>query len=224
VEPGDERGRWQPERLREVIAAGEGRQVEFKRGLPRDEKTARTLVAFANTRGGLLLVGVGDRGELLGAPKPAQAIERLREIAAHGVEPPIEVELERVELDGHVLVACWVPLSRLRPHAARRPDGEWETVVRAGSSNREASGATKKAIGAASSTKEPADELERRVLAWVRSVSRGGAAADSPATVDGFCEAQNIGRQRARRAFIALERSGHLVGHGLGARRTFSPA
>lgn len=64
MEQENSQARWTSERLREVIAAGEGRQVEFKRGLPRDEKTARTLVAFANTRGGLLIVGVGDRGEL----------------------------------------------------------------------------------------------------------------------------------------------------------------
>ncbi|MCY3002808.1 MAG: ATP-binding protein [Planctomycetota bacterium] len=212
----------EPEDLRSVIAKGEGRQVEFKRGLPRDHKTARTLVAFANTRGGLLLIGVGDKSELLGAPKPRVTLERLREIAEHSVEPPVAVELALVELDGKKLVACWVPLSAQRPHSVRRPDGELETVVRAGSSNRGASGPTLKAIGATSHA--PPDELERRVLNWVGLVSRGGAAANSPATIDGFCKAQNIGRQRARRAFIELERSGRLVGHGLGARRTFSVA
>lgn len=208
--------------VRELIAAGEGRQVEFKRGLPRDEKTARTLVAFANTRGGMLLVGVGDRGEVLGAPKPRATLERLRAIAGHAVEPPVAVELALVTLEEKPIVACWVPLSAQRPHAVRHGDGELETVVRAGSSNRMASGATERAIGNA--TRRPLEPLERRVLDWVGLVSRGGAAADSPATVDGFCRAQNIGRQRARRAFIELERSGHLVGHGLGARRTYSPA
>jgi len=208
--------------VRELIAAGEGRQVEFKRGLPRDEKTARTLVAFANTRGGMLLVGVGDRGEVLGAPKPRATLARLRAIAGHAVEPPVEVELALVTLEEKPIVACWVPLSAQRPHAVRHGYGELETVVRAGSSNRMASGATERAI--ANATRRPLDPLERRVLDWVGLVSRGGAAADSRANVDGFCEAQNIGRQRARRAFIELERSGHLVGHGLGARRTYSPA
>ena len=52
------------------IAEGEGKSLEFKRGLPRDVRVARTLCAFANTRGGLLLIGVGDRGEIVGAPRP----------------------------------------------------------------------------------------------------------------------------------------------------------
>lgn len=212
------------ESLRELLAAGEGRQVEFKRGLPRDEKVARTLAAFGNTRGGLLLVGVGDRGEVLGAPRPRATLERLREIAAQCVEPAVRVELALVQLDERPLVACWVPLSPARPHAVRYPGGELETVVRAGSSNREASGATLKAIRLANHSRPALGELEKRVLEWVTQISRGGSAAQSSASVDGFCKAQNIGRQRARRAFTELERSGRLIGHGLGARRTFSPA
>ncbi|NOT31836.1 MAG: ATP-binding protein, partial [Planctomycetes bacterium] len=68
--------------LARLIAGGEGKQLEFKRGLPGDPKVARTLCAFANTRGGLLLIGVGDRGELVGAPRPRESMSRLRAVAA----------------------------------------------------------------------------------------------------------------------------------------------
>jgi hypothetical protein len=49
-----------------ALAKGEGTRREFKRTLPRDDKVARTLCAFANTRGGLLLVGVTDRKRVHG--------------------------------------------------------------------------------------------------------------------------------------------------------------
>jgi hypothetical protein len=41
------------------------------------------------------------------------------------------------------------------------------------------------------------------------------------ATIAAFARAQNIGMQRARAAFLLLEREGHLVGHGPGAQRVY---
>ena len=211
-----------PSELAAQIAHGEGKQLEFKRGLPRDEKTARTLAAFANTRGGLLLIGVGDRGELIGAPKPRQTLERLREIAESSIVPPLAVELGLVELEAHTIVCCSVALSPKRPHAVLRAGAEPEIVVRAGSSNRAADGPTLKALKRQRGSRAGLDELSKRALEWVDRLSRNGTLADSPATVGRFCDAFNIGRQRGRRAFIELEREGLLVGHGFGARRVFS--
>lgn len=213
---------WSADELREWIKAGEGRTIEFKRGLPRDDKTARTLAAFANTRGGLLLVGIGDRGEVLGAPHPRRTLERLRAIGLHGLQPSLALEPELVELDGRPIVVCPVAVSRERPHQVVHPDGSAEIVVRAGSSNRGADGATLRALKEHRVRKASLTELEKRVLEWVRRVSRDGAACDSPATVEAFCRAQNIGKQRAKRAFVDLERHGYLVGHGAPARRSFS--
>src|SRR5262245_16438696 len=98
-----------------LIAEGEGKQLEFKSGLPRDERAARTLAAFANTRGGTLLVGIGDRGEVLGAPHPRETARKLRAIASANVEPPVSIDVALVDVDGRPIVCCWVPLSASRP-------------------------------------------------------------------------------------------------------------
>ncbi len=207
-----------------LAAAGEGRRVEFKRGLPRDEKTARTLAAFANTRGGMLLVGIGDRGEVLGAPHPRRTLEKLLEIAARGLEPALAVEVAIVTVGARRIVCCSVPLSALRPHAVLHGDDDAEIVVRSGSSNRAADGATLKALREQRGAKKRVDALEQRVLEWVDARSRNGAAAQTDATISGFADFANIGKQRARRAFVELERSGLIVGHGIGARRVYSRA
>ena len=208
--------------LLELIAGGEGRTLEFKRGLPRDEKTARSLVAFANTRGGILLVGVGDRGELIGAPRPKQTLEHLREIAEFGIEPPLAVETELVVVEGHKIVCCSVPLSPKRPHAVLRAEGEPEIVMRAGSSNRVASGPTLRALRAQTDAKRRLDELDRRILAWVDTRSRNAQNPGGNATLKDFIAEFNIGTQRARRAFINLERAGLLIAHGVGRNRVYS--
>ncbi len=212
-----------PEELRRLVAKGEGKALEFKCGLPRDEKVARTLCAFANTRGGLLLVGVDDRGVFRGAPRARETRSRLRAVAAGWLDPPLSVETGSVEVDGARVVWCSVPLSPARPHAAIDLEGRRLVLVRAGSSNRAASGATLAAIRVPAASRG-LDLLQRQVLAWVVARSRAARAPGGDATVAGFARAHNVGLQRARRAFTHLELAGKLVGHGAGARRVFGPA
>ncbi len=204
-----------PIELARRIAEGEGKELEFKRGLPVDAKLARTLCAFANTRGGLLLIGVGDRGELVGAPRPRETMARVRAVAAERVEPALTVQVGAVLLGGRRIVWCSVAIAPLRPHVRLDEAGEREFVVRVGASNRRASGATLSSIRAQRAAGAQPDELERRILRWL-------AAEPEPATVAGFARAHNIGRQRALRAFTRLELAGRLVGHGAGSRRAYA--
>lgn len=208
-----------PEELARRIAEGEGKTLEFKRGLPGAPKVARTLAAFANTRGGLLLIGVGDRGELVGAPRPRETLASLRQVASEWVEPALELQAGVVELAGVRLVWGSVPLSPARPHAALDAQGARELVVRVGSSNRRASEATLKALKAQVSGSGSLGELERSILRWLATRSLG----EHGVTVDEFVRERNIGRQRARRAFTHLELAGRVVAHGSGAQRRYSP-
>jgi len=211
-----------PEDIRARIEEGEGKNLEFKRGLPRDEKTARTLCAFANTRGGLVLIGVGDRGELWGAPHPRETAARLRTIAAGSIEPPLAVEVGKSVIDERTIVWCSVPLSPLRPHAVRHSSGEKEIVVRAGSSNRVASGAALARIRVQGGASKGLSPLQRSALEWVTSYNKTARDPGGSATVAAFAKQRNIGLQRARRTFTELELAGRLIGHGAGAKRVFS--
>ncbi|MEO0652618.1 MAG: ATP-binding protein, partial [Planctomycetota bacterium] len=106
--------------VRRLIAEGEGSRVEFKRGLPRPQKVARTLAAFANTRGGHFLVGVDDNGRLVGAPRPDETARELAEIGRDWVEPPVRVATRVIDVDGARVVIGWVRLSEQRPHRVGR--------------------------------------------------------------------------------------------------------
>jgi predicted HTH transcriptional regulator len=48
--------------IKNLIAEGEGQELDFKYHVSSASKIARTLVAFANTDGGRLLIGVKDNG------------------------------------------------------------------------------------------------------------------------------------------------------------------
>lgn len=52
--------------LWQEIQQGESKTLEFKQQLPKGEQLAKTLIAFANTSGGKLIVGVNDERQIVG--------------------------------------------------------------------------------------------------------------------------------------------------------------
>lgn len=52
--------------VKKLIKQKEGKSLDFKNKITSKEKLAKTLVAFANTMGGYLLIGVSDKKQLRG--------------------------------------------------------------------------------------------------------------------------------------------------------------
>ena len=52
--------------LRRLVSQGEGQHLEFKRKASYPDKIVRELIAFANSQGGTLLVGVDDDKSKIG--------------------------------------------------------------------------------------------------------------------------------------------------------------
>ena len=69
-----------PDDVRQILSSGEREGVEFKRQMPTPTALSQQLVAFAGQRGGVLLIGVADQGEIIGVP-PDQ-VSRLSETVA----------------------------------------------------------------------------------------------------------------------------------------------
>jgi hypothetical protein len=65
--------------LKKLVAQGEGSFLEFKRKATYPDKIVREMIAFANTRGGVLLVGVGDDRSLPGLKFPEDESHVIRE-------------------------------------------------------------------------------------------------------------------------------------------------
>jgi predicted HTH transcriptional regulator len=208
--------------LLSCMSKGEGTRVEFKRRLPRDDRAARTLCAFANTRGGLLIVGVTDRGRVHGVHHPDEVIEKLSSLGETLLMPALRFEIQIVEVHGPRVVACSVPFSKERPHAVLMPDGERQFLVRVGASNRIADGPTLAALRLQRRGRRGLSTLEEAIVAWVRHQARSSAHPGGTATAARFARLHNIGEVRARRAFVKLEGLGLLIGHGSGRARIFT--
>ena len=64
---------WQDVRGR--IEAGEDRHTEFKRGLGDLSAVGKAMCAFANTDGGLIVLGVEDSRRIVGVKEDAERVQ-----------------------------------------------------------------------------------------------------------------------------------------------------
>ncbi|HWD48113.1 MAG TPA: ATP-binding protein [Actinomycetota bacterium] len=107
--------------------------VEFKQQIQRTARMQAPMVAFANSPGGTILVGISDRRprQILGADWNQDLVEQIQE-AARSTQPPLQVEVERQHIDDHD-VAC-IQVGPMTRGWVQTSDGR--LLVRAGPTNR----------------------------------------------------------------------------------------
>jgi predicted HTH transcriptional regulator len=99
-----------------LIEEGEGFTIEFKRRISSPEKIARTLISFANTRGGTILFGIDDDGSVVGVESEKSEMEMIGIAGTEFCDPPVETSIDIVPFDGLDVIVCTVPESRTKPH------------------------------------------------------------------------------------------------------------
>ena len=86
--------------------------VEVKRArseLPKD--LWATMSAFANSSGGLILLGVDEKNQfaMSGVEVPDRIANELQSLATQSLEPPLRVTIDLVEHPDGIVVAAHVP-------------------------------------------------------------------------------------------------------------------
>ncbi len=76
--------------LRSLVSLGENETLEFKRKVAHPEKIIKEIVAFANTKGGRLLIGVDDNGKIPGLKCVHEEQFALNEAIKNYIEPNID--------------------------------------------------------------------------------------------------------------------------------------
>jgi ATP-dependent DNA helicase RecG len=125
--------------LVEILRRPEGKTLEFKRDFSSPDVALKTIVAFANTAGGTLLVGVEDRSRhVRGVPDPLDLEERLASLVSDRITPRIVPEIEILPWRRTQVLALQVHPSPSRPHHLTREGPAGGVYVRVGSTNRRA--------------------------------------------------------------------------------------
>ncbi len=124
--------------IAQLLGEPEGKTLEFKRDLSSPKPLLKTLVAFANTAGGKLIVGVGDDKTVFGFEHPLDEEERLSNMIADSIAPRLVPNIEMVTVEGKTLLVVEVFLSGSRPHWLKAEGAQDGVYVRLGSSSRQA--------------------------------------------------------------------------------------
>lgn len=85
--------------LRKLVHEGEGQRLEFKLKTHHPDKIMKEVVAFANTDGGYLVLGVADDGEIKGLKFPEEDKYVISQSMEKYVEPSIEFTLDEILLE-----------------------------------------------------------------------------------------------------------------------------
>lgn len=120
------------------VRALEGKTLEFKRDLSSPTKPLRTIVAFANSAGGRLVIGVDDDGTVVGVADPLAEEERITSLIADRISPQLVPAVDLVTVGEATILVVDVPLSTRRPHSMTDQGPEHRVYVRLGSTTRQA--------------------------------------------------------------------------------------
>ncbi|MFA3782628.1 helix-turn-helix domain-containing protein [Melioribacteraceae bacterium 4301-Me] len=104
------------EQALELIKQGEGLKVEFKQRFPSYEKFAKEMIAFANTCGGVILLGVDDDKSIFGIESEKSDIELIKETAEKYCVPPINYSVTLFEIKRKEVLLIDIPESKNKPH------------------------------------------------------------------------------------------------------------
>ena len=99
--------------LIEKIHLGEDATIEFKRELPHRDSLADEIAAFANARGGMILIGIDDNREIVGIDQQEldRAEKTVVEICADSIDPLVPIFTEKLQIDDKNLLKIEVPRS-----------------------------------------------------------------------------------------------------------------
>ncbi|MDX2127968.1 MAG: ATP-binding protein [Chloroherpetonaceae bacterium] len=98
------------------IESGESLQTEFKRLVHSSEKIAKSMVAFANTSGGIILIGVDDDKRIVGVESEKEIEAVIEDAANFHTEPTVRYQFDVIDFRGRDLVMITVPESNHKPH------------------------------------------------------------------------------------------------------------
>jgi hypothetical protein len=121
--------------ITKLIQQGEHQQQDFKYCISDSRKIARSLVAFANTNGGRLLVGVKDNGRIAGV-RSDEEYYMIESSAKMYSKPPIEFTTQQHFVEGKTILEVMIEPSKEKPHFALDDDGKWWAYFRKDDENR----------------------------------------------------------------------------------------
>lgn len=124
--------------LLEQIQKGENKSLELKESLPKNESIAKTVIAFSNTSGGKLIIGVNDNREVKGIDEKElfKLQDKIASIIADICHPLIIPDIYSVNIETKLVLVIDVTRGNLKPYFLKNQGKNEGTYIRLGATNR----------------------------------------------------------------------------------------
>lgn len=128
--------------IQSLLAKNEGKTLEFKENIRSLGNIVRTVVAFANTAGGTIVIGVRDKTrEIIGIKDALSDEERLANSFADSIQPMLIPDIQILAWRDRELITVTVP-HLVGPYFVRAEGPDIGVYIRLGSTNRRAGSET----------------------------------------------------------------------------------
>lgn len=194
--------------IKKLIFEGEGVTLDFKKTITNCGKIARTMVSFANNKGGRLLIGVADDGSILGVKSEDEERYMILKAAELFAKPALEPVFEEIYVDDKLVLVVEIRESNTKPHYALAEDGKWWVYVRVKDKSVLASKIVVDVLKRSADNKGVLIEYslkEKALLEYLAKMNR--------INVKEYCELLNLSRRNAQHILVNLILSGVLRVH-----------
>lgn len=115
--------------VKNLILSGENQHLDFKFEISDSRKIAKTLVAFSNTDGGKLLIGVKDNGRIAGI-RTDEEFFMVQAAADMYCKPEVSFESKRWVVEGKTVLEVTIPKGKNLPYLAETEPNKWLAYIR----------------------------------------------------------------------------------------------
>ncbi len=122
----------------DLIKKGESKKLELKANLPKSESLAKTVVAFSNSSGGKIVIGVDDNRKIIGVKENDifKLEDKISSIIYDLCYPNILPEIYTVNINNKLLLVIEIYRGSLLPYYLKFKGKIKGTYIRIGSTNR----------------------------------------------------------------------------------------
>lgn len=117
-----------------LIKQGEHQTLDFKHSITDSKKIARAMVAFANTLGGTLLIGVKDNGSIVGIDSEEEYY-MIEAAAQMYCKPEMPFKVSKWVINGKTVLEVVINPTKNRPVKAPDKSGDYRAFVRINDEN-----------------------------------------------------------------------------------------
>ena len=196
-----------PIEVRRLLEKGEGELLDYKKEVSSESKIAKTMVSFANHKGGKLLIGVNDNRTIHGISAEEETF-MLEKAAGFYCKPEIPINIKEWQIGQKTVLEVDIPKGTDKPYYALGDDGKWWAYIRVKDESLLASKVVLDVLkreGNGEHTLINYSSKEKALLEYLTTHDR--------ITIAEFCKLVNISRRRATTILVNLISIGVIRAH-----------